>query len=358
MKILVYGAGPLGSLLATRLERSGQDVTLLARGEQFQQLRQNGIMLQNLISGERIQTQVRVVETLHPDDYYDWIVVVMGKNHVLSSLPDLSANALVPNILFLGNNAAGSNEYCDALGVDRVLMGFLGAVGTREDGVVKYLAEYEQSRARVRIGELDGRLSERLLDIGGVLESAGFEVQYSQDIDAWLKTHAVFILGLAGAYNIAGRDIERVVNTRDALVMMVRAVREGLRVLSAHHIPIRPKSLLIFSLLPEPILVTWLKKFMSGETFKYGLVHAGSAGPEMVQLSRELAHLTQATSVRTPYMDTFRVHMQPGSPKMPPGSEVIRLRWGEVVVPAVIMAVIISAVIVVLRWGGKSLRSP
>lgn len=357
MKILVYGAGPLASLLAARLERSGQDVTLLARGERFQQLRQNGIVLQHLLSGQRMVTQVKVIETLLPDDDYDWIVVVMGKNHVLAALPELAANALVPNVLFLGNNAAGGNEYCDVLGADRVLMGFLGAVGTREDGVVKYLADYDGSRARIRIGELDGRLSGRLLDIGGVFESAGFEVHFSQDIDAWLKTHAVFILGLAGAYNIAGRDIERVVNTRDAIVMMVRAVREGLRVLRAHQIPIQPKSLSYFSLLPEPILVSWLKKFMSGEDFKYGLVHAGSAGPEMSQLSREMAYLTQATSVRTPYMDTFRVHMQPGAPKMPPGSQVIRMRWGELVLPIVMITAILSAVIAAMRWGRKLLRS-
>ena len=35
MRILVFGAGPLGSLLAARLHQGGQDVTLLARGERL-----------------------------------------------------------------------------------------------------------------------------------------------------------------------------------------------------------------------------------------------------------------------------------------------------------------------------------
>ena len=30
MRILVFGAGPLGSLMAARLQQGGQDVTLLA----------------------------------------------------------------------------------------------------------------------------------------------------------------------------------------------------------------------------------------------------------------------------------------------------------------------------------------
>jgi ketopantoate reductase len=39
MKLLVYGAGVTGSLLAARLHEAGQDVSLLARGERLAALR-------------------------------------------------------------------------------------------------------------------------------------------------------------------------------------------------------------------------------------------------------------------------------------------------------------------------------
>ncbi len=38
MKILIYGAGVIGSLFAAKLFFSGQDVTVLARGKRFEEI--------------------------------------------------------------------------------------------------------------------------------------------------------------------------------------------------------------------------------------------------------------------------------------------------------------------------------
>ena len=40
MKILVFGAGVLGGNLASRLYREGKDVTILARGKWYDEIRQ------------------------------------------------------------------------------------------------------------------------------------------------------------------------------------------------------------------------------------------------------------------------------------------------------------------------------
>ena len=43
MKILIYGAGVIGSLYAALLAKSGQDVTVYARGRRLESLRKNGL---------------------------------------------------------------------------------------------------------------------------------------------------------------------------------------------------------------------------------------------------------------------------------------------------------------------------
>lgn len=43
MKVLIYVAGVIGSLLAARLHEAGHDVSLLARGERLGALRENGV---------------------------------------------------------------------------------------------------------------------------------------------------------------------------------------------------------------------------------------------------------------------------------------------------------------------------
>jgi choline dehydrogenase-like flavoprotein len=47
-KILVYGAGVLGSLYAARLADSENDVTILARGQRLIDIRSNGIVLEDV----------------------------------------------------------------------------------------------------------------------------------------------------------------------------------------------------------------------------------------------------------------------------------------------------------------------
>ena len=45
MKILIYGAGVMGSLYAARLKESGQDVSILARGQRLADIRERGIIV-------------------------------------------------------------------------------------------------------------------------------------------------------------------------------------------------------------------------------------------------------------------------------------------------------------------------
>ena len=155
MKILIFGAGPLGSLLAARLQQGGQQVTLLARGQRLAQLRREGIILKSWTSREEESVQVPIIENLAPDDFYDLILVVMRKNKALEALPVLAANCS-PNVLFMMNNAAGPEALIKALGNKRVLTGFAGAAGFREGGKIVYINAEPEREAEILLGEPDG----------------------------------------------------------------------------------------------------------------------------------------------------------------------------------------------------------
>ena len=47
MKVLVYGAGVLGSYLAHILIRGGNEVTILARGIRFEEIQANGLIIRH-----------------------------------------------------------------------------------------------------------------------------------------------------------------------------------------------------------------------------------------------------------------------------------------------------------------------
>ncbi len=328
MKILVYGAGVTGSLYAARLHESRQDVSILARGQRLTDLRELGIVLEDVTTGYRTTTRVNIVEELKPEDAYNLVVVFVPKNRVSEVVPALAANLYTPNVLFMGNNAAGPDEMIAALGRERVLLGFPGAGGTREGHVVRYITSEGNREYRTTMGELDGNTTPRLKKIIEAFEGAGFPVTISPDMDAWLKTHVALILSMGGALYMAGFDNYRMARTRDAVVMMVRAVHEGFRVLRAHDIPIIPSILkIMLEWIPEPILVTLIQRRLNSKVVEAAFGHASAAHEEGKKLATEFKALARSASVPTPKMDRLREYVNRKILPVEDGSAKIPLNW-------------------------------
>jgi 2-dehydropantoate 2-reductase len=301
MKILVYGAGVLGSLYAARLKEAGHEVALLARGRRLADLIQHGIILEDAFTRRRTRTIVDLVDALRPDDSYDLILVIVRKSQVAEVLPSLSANWNTPAVLFLVNNAAGPDELA-AVGQDRLLIGFPGAGGTREGHVVRYLLAGR--RQPTSIGEPDGRLTPRLDEIAGALRAAGFQVAIRRDMDAWLKTHVALVSPLANALYLAEGDIYRLAGDREALSLLVQAVREGFRVLRLLGVPVTPPGFRLLEWVPQKYLINLLQKRLATEQAELAIArHANAARDEMKQLAGEFQALVRESGLKTPAID-------------------------------------------------------
>jgi len=332
-QILVYGAGPLGSLFAARLGQGGKDVSILARGQRLDDLREHGIVLEDVQTKEQTVTRTRVVEELHPDDAYDLVLVIMRKNHALQILPVLAANRHTPNVLFLMNNAAGPRALVDALGQERVLIGFPNSAGYHEGHIVHCLAGTEEDKAYVPFGEVDGRITTRTHEVARVLESApGFGAEIRTDMDTWLKYHVALLFpSLAPALRAAGIDTYRLARTRDLVVLAIRAMREAFQVLQAMGLPITPSKFRVIEWLPEPILVLLLQRLLANPLMEVALVkHAEAARDEVQHLIGEFMALARATPVPTPAIDRLLQYCEPDAPLVAVGSAEIPLRWGGV----------------------------
>jgi ketopantoate reductase len=331
MKILVYGAGPLGSLLASRLHEAGHKVSLLARGQRLTDLREYGIVLVDTETGKETVARPDIVERLDPEDAYDLVMVVMRKNRALEILPVLAANKHTPNVLFLMNNAAGPDALTAALGKERVLMGFPMAAGFRRGHKVHYLAGGGPGKpAKIPIGEVDGSIRSRTRVVAAVLGTMeGVEAEIRTDMDAWLKTHvALLMTSLAPAMRAAGSDNVRMAHTRDAIVLAIRAIREGFRVLRKLGYPIVPSSTWIFERLPEPVLVWGFRKQLPDPRMRTAMLeHAAAAQDEILHLAGEFYILAERSGVPTPVMDGLKKYFDPDVPPLPEGSAEIPLDW-------------------------------
>jgi 2-dehydropantoate 2-reductase len=303
MKILVYGAGVLGSLYAARLKQAGNDVAVLDRRKRLGFIRDNGILFEDVLTGKSRMVRVRTVDKLSPDAAYDLIIVMVRKTQVASVLPILSKNHKTSNILLMVNNAAGYYDWIEAIGRERLLIGFAGAGGALEDNIVYYTVVPRWLQPTT-LGELDGETTPRLKQIAKTFRRAGFPVAISRNMDAWQKTHTALVLPMANAIYMAGGDHHRLAKMPEVLHLLVRAVREGLQVLRQLGVVITPRQSRAWEWIPAPVLVWMLGRWANTEHFEaVAARHANAVRDEMQQVADEFKALAERAVVATPAMD-------------------------------------------------------
>ncbi len=313
MKTLVIGAGPLGSLYTSLLHQAGNDVTILARNEHFNFLKENGIVLLNEFTQEKMIEKVNVVNTLGEEDNYDLVIVLMRKNSIKNILPVLSKNRNIQNILFMGNNTLGFDEYLKLLPEEKVLFGFPGGGGSRIDHVVHYIDTEKPGGKRlpITIGEIDGIIKARTRQIIQLFESADVPVRFVEDIDSWLKYHVVFVLPIAGALLKSG-DNYKLAEDMETIRMYIRAVKEGGNVLKSlgyrksYNIKLK-----LFYWMPESMIIKILQKVFDSKFAEVAMMmHVNAAQDEMMMLAHEFRSLRDQTKVETPNFDSLMGYLE------------------------------------------------
>lgn len=159
LKVLVFGVGVLGSLYAARLQQAGNDVTVVARGQRYADIKEHGIVLEYFNTKKQTSTPVKVLNSMPAEEFFDLCLVPVQKLQLESALEALKINTRIPAFLFMVNTAEGLQPMIEALGQGRVLIGFANAGGERDGHLVRVM---EMKGKGVMMGELDGSKSERL----------------------------------------------------------------------------------------------------------------------------------------------------------------------------------------------------
>lgn len=100
MRILIYGAGVIGSFYASRFAKAGLDVTVLARGQRLKELQGHGLWYRGKTRTHKVE--VKTISELKPNDRYQFIFLTVRENQVEEALEDISRNES-PNVVTMVN---------------------------------------------------------------------------------------------------------------------------------------------------------------------------------------------------------------------------------------------------------------
>ena len=296
-RVLVIGAGVNGSVCAASLFNAGMDVTLLARSKRLEEIKNEGIVIEDPFNKKRTVSRVPVIDHLDPKDLYDYVLVVIRKNQVAGVLPMLAQNGS-PNIVFMGNNLSGPGEYVEILGRPRVMMGAVYAAGKRDGNLIRAMVSRSLAAP---FGEIDGRLTPRLKRLLNIFRQAGFKAEASTDIVDFQTTHAVAVALIASLVIKHGCDSYALGRSLDDLMLYAHALREAHQVLHALGRRIIPWTDALMGKLPAFLQVAGLRLMLGSKLGEVGLAwHCSQAPDEMEQLAAELEALVEEAGLPVP----------------------------------------------------------
>jgi 2-dehydropantoate 2-reductase len=297
-RILVIGAGVNGSAVATALFNGGLDVRVLARGKRYEEIQAEGIIIENPFNHKQSIARVPVINRLDQEDIYEYVLVVIRKNQVADLLPVLALNKS-PNIVFMGNNLSGPDEFTAILDKQRIMLGTVVAGGKRDGNIIRAIVL--TSIASVPFGEIDGTITPRLLRLIKILRSGGIKAKASTEMVDHQMTHAigVALIGkLTMKYNC---DLHALARSREDMKLFVDARREAHQVLRTLGHKISPRSEDSIRITPSFLQIAGMRWLLNSKFGEVGLAyHVSQAPDEVQQLVKELAALVDQAGLPVP----------------------------------------------------------
>ena len=278
-RILIYGAGVIGSLYGALLADAGFDVTMYARGKRLESLQTNGL---RYWENEQVKTApVTVISKLERSNHYDFIFLTVRENQLLAALSELKEN-ISPTIVTMVNSLDAYDKWEAVCGKGRILPAFPGAGGGFEGDVLN-AALTPRFIQPTTVGKTDGR--EKTL--ASVLKKAGIPCQIVNDMHVWQICHLGMVVPIADAYYEASFPANA---GNDRVLMRKTAcqIKTNFRDISRMGMKLSPAKMNVFRFFPTPLIAAVLGNVFNrsfGDRFMYR--HSMKAPDEMRRLHEQ-----------------------------------------------------------------------
>lgn len=185
MRILIYGAGVIGSLYAVLLKEAGYDTTIYARGHRLEALQNQGLLYKknNIIK----KVDIKIIDHLQDNDIYDFIFLTVRENQLYQALKELKSNKS-KTIITMVNTLDNYEKWESIVGKGKILPAFPGAGGTITNNILdaSFTPRFIQPTTFSEISEKKTKRTEQLSQI---FKQARIPFQQVNDMHIWQLCH-------------------------------------------------------------------------------------------------------------------------------------------------------------------------
>ena len=285
-RILIFGAGVIGSAYALKFIEAGIDVTMFARSARLKSLQENGLQYNE--KGVNKTVPVNVIGILEDDDIYDFVLVPVRYDQATSALLALKDNKS-KIIVTMTNNSSGFSAWKEILG-DRLLPAFPGFGGQMKNGVL-FARFPPKAIAVTRFGEISGIESERTRAFAELLKSANLGYKIDNNMFAFLIAHSVSDIAMTGVLVQEDKVIdEKTLTSKETAHKITTTLKKYIPALQEAGVTITPSFFKTLIKFPDSILDFLFRKWLRSDMVRSMLApdYAGSAHRENEALEKDL----------------------------------------------------------------------
>ena len=248
MKILVFGAGVIGTMHAWAFESAGHRVSLLVRpGHEDRWAK--GVALR-ILDGRRgaeeeakVLYRPNVVTSFTADDGYDLIVDAVRYTQAEGVLPQIAANRGNALVLFFHQSWRGLDVIDRTLRKEQYVLGMPRAGGVLSNGILDGAFEGKVTLGTSTCGRpttpvVESAARKNLDFVSGLFRPAGFEVDVPENMEHWYWVHFASTAAYTGAIAKAG-GYDAFANDKTAIRETLGAGREAMAICEARGVDLR-----------------------------------------------------------------------------------------------------------------------
>ncbi|MCP4873904.1 MAG: 2-dehydropantoate 2-reductase [Gammaproteobacteria bacterium] len=205
MKIAIFGVGAMGSVYAALMAEAGHDIWAVdIWQDHVDAINASGLRIEGA-SGDRLVQGIRA--TTNADEVGDCDLYVLAtKASGVGPTARVIANLMGPDsiVITIQNGLGAGERIAHYMATERVLLGVADGFGASMIGPGHV---HHNAMNLIRIGEMDGGMSERLERITGIWRGAGFNARAFADIDQLIWGKYICNVAFSGPCTVFDRTL-------------------------------------------------------------------------------------------------------------------------------------------------------
>lgn len=282
MRLLVYGAGVIGSLYARLFSEAGFNVTIYARSNRLAELNEKGLIYEDKNGNKTIR--ISVIDKIDDNDYYDYIFLTVRSEQAEAALNELKIN-ISPSIVTMINTSKEYSYWEEIAGKGRILPAFPCAGGSIDGGILH--AKLTPSIIQpTTFGEIDGIIGNRTIQLKKIFKKSKIPFQVIKNMHYWQISHLGLVVPIADAYYLS-KDARTVFKEKDIMMQTAVSLRRNFKILSNKRM-LSPFKFHLIKICPTFLLkigLTFVFNSDFGNVFMYR--HSMKSSEEMRRLHDE-----------------------------------------------------------------------